>query len=160
MIGFEVKKDGVHVSTGFPSANHEIAHWVEMKDENRWLLPNWGIPTKSFIHPHRFIGGTREGEVAALSREMRVMAIQAHMESFLVEKDPGQMRERMTRWADEAFLKDFQLPFGKLKERQDIRNWAGQIWQTTFNAWNLDRIEFEFKKRIEMVKNFMETKEN
>ena len=74
------------------------------------------------------------------------------------DPSPERMAEGRAKWATEVFLKPFSLPLGKFKTEKEIQDWVKNLWMRTFKTWSLDRIEGEFKKRIEMVQEFMETK--
>jgi hypothetical protein len=50
------------------------------------------------------------------------------------------------------------LPYGRFKTFQDINIWIGDLEEKTRKAWSIERIRFEWKKRVDYIANWMETK--
>jgi hypothetical protein len=152
---FFVTKQHIHIPYGFPMIEHEIAHAVEMTNEKRWLLPDWGLG---------FGGGwekkmTASKMFASMAREIRVRAIQIHMSpDHLNHKDSTLVNICNNEHAWGAWAKEF-TPYGRFKNAQDVRAWADDLREKTYNAWSLDRIKSEWTTRLTHMQNWMETRE-
>lgn len=142
--GFIIRKDMICIPTGLPSADHEIAHMVEMTNRSRWTLHDWGIN----IHEPK----TQKGLFAAISRETRVRAIQRHMTPNIPRFAPLNNVHCWEPWVKE------NIPFGKFKTYQDVENWVVDMHDKTYAAWSLDRIRYEWEVRINHIRDWMETK--
>lgn len=145
-MGYIPRKDMICIPYVLPSADHEIAHMVEMKNPERWTLPDLGMR-----HP-RLGMKTAEGIFAALAREVRVRAIQSHMTPSL---NNPRFPEKHPYWEDEVTKR---LPFGRFKSPETLFDWAENLYKRTHSAWNLDRIRHEWEIRINHIQNWMETK--
>jgi hypothetical protein len=143
--GYIPRKDMICIPIGLPSADHEIAHMVEMNNPKRWTLPDWGMP-------HPAVGyKANKNFFQALSREIRVRAIQAH----ITGKSNPHFPKNHCGWEHEIAPR---LHFGRFKCPQDVFDWASGMWQKTHNAWSLDRIRHEWEIRLNHIRNWMEIK--
>jgi len=132
----------------FQFVEHEIAHIVEFSDLSRILLPNFGFKS---VHK------TNNSAVffRSMAKEIKVRAIQMH----LLKKD----RVRHPIW--ESILNHKQwvdnaqrlIPFGRFKNYQDMEAWENHLRTKTYNAWGLDRIENEWRNRLNYLRDWMET---
>lgn len=151
---FFVTKDYIHIPWQFPRIEHEIAHAVEMKDEKRWLLPDWGLAVDSFT-------GKKDPKpslmFAAMSREIRVRAIQLHMYPAK-PKDNSTLKNILNNdiWRNWA---ETMIPFGRFKNYQDVCDWVNDLGEKSYKAWDLDRISYEWDIRLTAMRNWMETKQ-
>jgi hypothetical protein len=151
---FVVTKDVIYMPTDLPTTEHEIAHAVEMTDQKRWLLPDWGLrfgkdwnqkltPSKMF---------------ASMSREIRVRAIQLHMvPGELNNKYSSMVNILNNQHAWGSWAKKY-TPFGRFKNAQDVKDWVDDLREKTYNAWSLERIKHEWKIRLTHMQEYMETK--
>lgn len=141
---------------------HQICHMVEMQDLQRCLLPNWGFtsPLSKTIYsedPKRKDKLIRKEQLIvskehlyrALARETRVRSIEKLISnsSYLLLNNPI--------WID---MVKCSLPFGKFTSTSDVGDWLDSITESTSKIWNLDRIEFEWKTRIDYISNHLESK--
>lgn len=165
---YVVTKDRIAIP-GFsiPEFEHEIAHFVEMNNFQRLLLPDFGM--ESFV-------GNKEPRgaklFAAVSREIRVRTIAVIIKDRF-SNPPYSFTESIINhpaWGD--WMKQ-SLPFGKFdifpntgclklldtpdKESNKLVQWIETLYQTTLKKWNLQRIEHEWKVRLEFIQNWMET---
>lgn len=144
--GYIPRKDMICIPVGLPSADHEIAHMLEMRTPERWVLPDWGMkhPNDGYKSPKDFF--------ASLSREIRVRAIQAHINPSCSDPD---FPKGHVHWEGEATSR---LHFGRFKCPQDIYDWGHDLWVKTHMAWSRDRIRHEWEVRLNYIRNWMETK--
>jgi hypothetical protein len=151
---FVVTKNVIYMPTVLPTTEHEITHAVEMTDQKRWLLPDWGMAFDGDWE-HKM---TPRKMFASMSREIRVRAIQLHMvpeewsnkHSSLVNILNNQMAWGL--WAKKY------TPFGRFKNAQDVKDWVDDLREKTYNAWSLERIKHEWKIRLTHMQEYMETK--
>lgn len=142
---FFITKDFIHIPCGLPVIEHEIAHAVEMTNPNRWTLPDWGLPFGK-----EWDNSLNGGRIyAAISREVRVRAIQEHM------APAGRTIFDNGIWVD--YAKQY-LPFGRFKSFADVETWANDLREKTYKAWNLERIRHEWSIRLTHMQHWMETK--
>lgn len=148
--GFFVTKSNVFIPYVLPKIEHEIAHLVELRNPKRWTMKDWGMP--------RFEKDTIKRNVffAALSREVRTRAIQLHMQPNSIgnEKDSAYNQLANSYWADMAGR---LFPYGRFKSMQDLKCWMDDLRERTYRAWSLDRIEQEWKFRLNHISHWMET---
>jgi hypothetical protein len=152
---FFLTKEHIHIPYGFPAVEHEIAHAVEMTNEKRWLLPDWGLGFGNKWEKKM----TASRMFASMSREIRVRAIQLHMMPEELERRHGTLINILNNehaWG--AWAKEF-TPYGRFKNAQDVRAWADDLRDKTYRAWSLDRIRHEWTFRLAHMQNWMETKE-
>jgi hypothetical protein len=142
--GFLPCKDMICIPIALPSADHEIAHMVEMTNPKRWTLPDWGIN----IHEPR----TQKGLFASLSRETRVRAIQRHITPAIPNYAP---LSNYHFW--EPMVKK-NVPFGRFKTYEEVYSWVIDLHEKTYAAWSLERIRHEWEIRLNHIQNWMETK--
>lgn len=117
-------------------ATHEIGHMVETKFE-RIFLKDWGMLANTSSNKKHI-------SVASLSREQRVVALEGIMtDNFDVKK---LRRYSNPRWN----LYEQGNPFFTSKKHQD--EWVDNITEYMFKHWNKDRIESEWFRRINVLK--------
>lgn len=150
-MGYIPSKDRLLFPCGLPTATHEIAHMVEMKNLNRCLLPDWGMipPSKSGDYSK---WQSKAGFFAALSREIRVRAIERHM---VGPRDTIVNILNNSTWKD---MSGERLPFGRFDSMKTLSAWIDNLHQRTYNAWSLDRIRHEWTVRLDHIRHWMETK--
>lgn len=149
------RKDVILFSMGLPTAEHEIAHMVEMSDINRVTLPDWGLAStlnSDVWKNERTI--KMSTVIAAASRETRVRAIQAHLLPSSIKYRPMSSHHY---WGDEVGDRFKKESFGRFKSPQDYKNWIDDLEMKTFMAWSPERIENEWIKRLNYIQNWMET---
>lgn len=149
---FVVEKNIIHLPAGLPSVEHEIAHAVEMKDQKRWLLPDWGMSVKGFTTD--FYSLTPRMMFAGMTREIRVRAIQLHIVN---EDSPTSTLKNILNNSVWREWSRTMVPFGRFKNYSDVYNWVGDIHEKTFKQWSQDRIVHEWKIRLNHWQNWMET---
>lgn len=140
-------KEHIYIPYRLPSASHEIAHMVEMKDLDRCLLPDWGL--KAFTNKVKV---SDKLFFAAFAREIRIRAIDNLIHGF---SNPVSITNHVY-WFHEACKR---IPFGRFKDNKDIVAWADDLSLKTFIAWSFDRVEHEWKIRLDHIRNWMETRE-
>jgi hypothetical protein len=167
---FFVKKEGIFIPYAIPAPEHEIAHMCEMQDQSRWLLPDWGLafPQESAEKSKckdpavKFFDRYKSPKIffAAMAREIRVRGIQLHMEPEEIDKKDSTVFHILNNqfaWGG-SVLKG-HLPFGRFRIAKDVEDWAADLRDKTYKAWNLPRIEHEWGVRLTHMQNWMETKE-
>lgn len=151
---FVPTKQALYVSNGLPSLSHEISHWLEMMDESRWNLIDWGQGTRTYIasmHRNSPIAIRRCFRFAI--RELRVRSIELYFRS-----------EKIVDTSDDCFDRFIRMiqglvPFGRFKTKDDVKTWGHHIINSTFSAWSEERIRHEFDLRLASLRNWMETTE-
>lgn len=113
-----------------PMIHHEIAHCVELKDKKRWMKNNWG-----------FNFGFKK--FAATAREARVQAIHLLMRGSIAN-DPH-------RWIKGQAANYKVNLFSKFKSKQEVEDYLIAQQNKIRQEWNLDRIELEWKIRMEYI---------
>jgi hypothetical protein len=141
-VSYVVEKDYIQFTTELPTLQHEIAHTIEMKISPRLLEDDWGISMRSdFTHKSFFV---------ALAREARVRGIQHHIRPY---KD---VEFGNPYWFETLAPK--YIGFGRFKSVKDVKDWATNILENTYLSWSKDRVIEEWKKRVEYIRNWQETK--
>ncbi len=152
---FFLTKQHIYIPFRFPTIEHEISHAVEMIDPKRWLLPDWGFANQPYISEK---GLTARLAFVAMAREIRVRAIRIHMQSEHLNKEGSSLYNILNNqlaWGEWA--RRF-TPFGRFRNYNDVYAWANDLREKTYNAWSLDRITFEWSRRLTAMQNWMETK--
>lgn len=151
--GYKVRKRYVQFCTAIPTPYHEIGHMVEMKNFSRLVQDDWGIK-----HPIPFDRPTPY-YFAAMARECRVRGIQSHFDGqetlsqgFKGHWIEGQLKPRQVNVAAHS------LPYGRFTSCDDVWNWADSIFQSARKKYDMERIIGEWKKRVEYIRNWQETK--
>lgn len=146
-------KTYLHTTWDLPSIEHEIAHMVEVS-ESRILIPDWGFRFYTDIYPANTKGKTTTAAlVAAMSRETRVRAIQRLIDGGNAEQSS---LAQNFMWLDAL---QARLPFGRFKNRKDIIDWIEDMHLKTYVNWNIDRIEVEWNRKVDILLDWMETKD-
>lgn len=146
------RKDVILFPVALPAAEHEIAHMVEMSNINRIILPDWGIA--SHLNTKWDVKDIKMSSlIAAASREARVRAIQSHFSGF-----PHYPMWKHPVWGHDVEDRLKKEPFRRLKSFQDYKDWIDDLQMKTFNAWSPERIESEWIKRLNFIRDWMETK--
>lgn len=146
-VGYYPKKDFVYIATQLPTIEHEIAHMVEIQDEARVLLPDWGFKM------YRLYGKKRETNsaiVAGIARETRVRAIQR----IIMRENSSSSMADHPAWSTAM---DDYFPYGRFRNHADLVAWIKDIHERTCMNWSLDKIESEWNKKIDYLLNWMET---
>ena len=140
-----------------PRLSHQIAHMLEMTDETRQIKVDWGLRNCSkFKSP--------EGLIIATAREVRVRAIENHIcakkSMVFDEKENRWIKANLFRLTENknwmTLLEDI-LPYGRFKTMQDVKDWINTISETTYKEWNINRIDETWKKRVDVLRNWMES---
>ncbi len=165
---------------GPPSIMHEIGHWLDMKDPKRWIIKEWGfddwspipfeettvsITNKKAIHNKAWSYNQYKADRSKksqarftkyLSTELRVRSIEYRLNSssFQTNKFINKIIGSFN-WGDMSLI---MLPFAKFQTVDHLKDWIGTLGQTTYNHWTEDKIEFEFKKRLDYWGEWAETK--
>jgi len=152
---FFITKKNIHIPYALPEVEHEIAHAVEMTNPSRWTLPDWGMAETVAWNN----GLTARRMFAAMSREIRVRAIQLHMSPPSDTNNRSSLVNILNNehawgpWAEQF------TPYGRFKNYQDVWDWANDLRARTYNAWSLDRIHHEWMIRLTHMQHWMESKE-
>lgn len=147
------KRSVVKIPVDFPTLNHQIAHMVEIEDINRCTINDWGFGEPK--SEKNFFKYSNKMVLRILSREIRVRAIQLHLNDKCdknLSSIVNQIKHLLKRRLDNGL--------GKFKNIQDLYQWEDHLRQTTYDAWNEDRIIHEWNRRISFIKDWMETPSN
>ncbi len=117
----------------FPRITHEIGHMVEINDIKRIFKNDWG--------QKRLTQYSKTGsKFAALAREQRVFTL----EKIMGHENPNELRsDANTAW---------RMTSDKFKTQAETDAWLYRIVEKTRAEWNKDRIEHEWFKRINMLR--------
>jgi hypothetical protein len=150
-IFYAVSKDHIHIPYSFPDEAHEVAHMVEMRDPSRWTLPDWGLKLDGNLE-------SIDRQVFAwMAREVRVRAIQLHMMGADKPKISHPTLYNILNngcWKDSA---QRNLSYGRFKTMKDVEDWVLDLREKTFNDWSKDRIITEWVKRLDYIRDEMES---
>lgn len=145
-----IKDDDIFIPYGLPNIIHEISHFVEINDLNRLTKDDFGFsPIKDGI---LLLEKNAKFFFAAAARESRVRGIER---SICTKRD-----SRLTQnhyWNNMAAG---HMPFGRFNDKTDFVNWSDDLHNKTIKAWSKDRIECEWKVRLDFVHNWMEGPRN
>lgn len=139
------RQDVIAIPFVLPTIEHQIGHMVEMKNMKRVLQPDWGL--RPFAD--KWSNPSDKSFYAALAREIRVRAIQSHMDGYKVDRI---LTHPM--WGEYSI----RLPFGKFKSSREVQAWIVDTFDHTRRVWNLDRIRTEWNRKIDYLRDWMETK--
>jgi hypothetical protein len=149
---YVVRKDKVVMTSYLPRVSHEIAHMVEMKSYGRLLLDDWGFDRITSGTDPKNTFAKANSAFRGMARECRVKAI----ESFLHK--PGYSNNRII--ADGWYqIMHRHVGFGRFQSASHIDDWMRHLFEFTQKQWSLDRIQYEWKLRVEFIRNWQETKE-
>ncbi|MCZ2224807.1 MAG: hypothetical protein LC122_14390 [Chitinophagales bacterium] len=133
-------KNNILIGFCRPAITHEIGHLVELDDISRIFKKDFGIP----YAPEKFIRSSAKGFFCALAREQRVYSLEDIMNNA---KSRSKFENPM--W---EFMAADRCPFGKFTKIEQVKDWLQSIIQQTFTNWDRDRIEFEWFRRLGMLK--------
>jgi hypothetical protein len=154
---FFLDKRNIYIAYSLPSLGHQIAHAVEMKDSSRWLLPDWGMNLKGFVHQEDQL--TARMYYIAMAREIRVRAIQLHMEPFhRLNKKSTVYNICNNQHAWGSWAERF-TPHRQFQNFQHVWNWVEYLREKTYREWSLDRIRHEWSLRLTHMQHWMEIQE-
>jgi hypothetical protein len=148
-------KKYIYIPYGFPSISHQVAHMVEMNNQSRLTKYDWGFRhikyTKDSIGNIGEVVETQSFITNVISREVRVRAIQNHLEK---------KKRNHSTLVDNTFLYSLATTlssFGRFKTEKDVFDWIQYLHDRTYNAWSTDKIEYVWSKQLEHIFNWMET---
>lgn len=148
IYSIENNKINIAYNIPFVRIGHQIAHMVEINDLKKCLLPNWGFKTFQSFTP------SKEHIFRAIARETRVRAIEKIIYSdYLAPIDL--FNDINFYWKD--LVKNI-LPYGKFNSLEEVKDWCQSIEYSTLNIWSLDKIEYDWKIRIDYISNHLESK--
>ena len=139
---YQVKKSGIEIYTShIIKLSHEIAHMVEVKNNEKLIQNDFGIPT--------YFPKTQKGKLQAIARESRTRGIQTR----LVENAFGNCQ----------LLKFKKLPLdivsanGKFKNYLDALDWSTTICNSAYKFWTTEKIIDIWEEKSIIINNFLET---
>ncbi len=88
------------------------------------------------------------------STEIKVRAIQCRLEERKINNFATTILGHVF-WGTTAEL---LLPFAKFQTLNHLEEWIDNLAKSTYNRWTEDKIEFEFKKRLDYWRDWTETK--
>lgn len=151
---------------GFIRLEHEIAHILEVKDNNKLLKPDFGfslfdykdnkirskkdrnLPYFSHIGFNHFIVG--------VAVESRVLAIESIITGNPLSQDiltKGRLYNEM--WA--FICKELVKTQTKFKNTQDVSDWSIHIIKKTMENWNQDKVMHVWNQKMNYVFDWMES---
>jgi hypothetical protein len=117
----------------FPRITHEIGHMVEINDIKRIFKNDWGQKMLTKYH-------STSSQFAALAREQRVYTL----EKIMGFESPYELRSDANH--------GWKMTSDKFKTQVETNAWLYRIVEKTRADWNKDRIEHEWFKRINMLR--------
>ncbi len=146
-----VEKDKIYIPGGLISPVHEIAHIIEMNDNNRIVMNDFGMKDQKPSSSANYW-------LPALAREARVRMIQMMM----LDDHPHQNAKTMgtinplnnVGWLG---VTNKIIGTGKFKNLDDVIDWVEVIQRTTLRTWNMDRIYHVWQEKVEFIENYFET---
>lgn len=139
---YRPSKNNVVFCAGFtPRLSHEVAHFLEMEGLQRLTMDDFGINSPTAFPT------TNVGFYKALVRETRVFAIQ----DLLRRNSHPIIR---MNWTTKALS---HIPYGRFRHIRDVKSWFSDLYQRTYKSWNKERVQFEWERRINYLRDWMET---
>lgn len=145
--GYMVNKERIYFHPLFPNPSHEVAHMVEMNNLERCIQNDWGLPQRTLAYGPK---NNYRSYLAALSREIRVRAIQHHLNNPI-----NIINSTRTNITD--YIELFGN-LGKFKSFSEVQDWANYLQEQTYCAWSVERIVHEWRCKFDYIFNWMETK--
>jgi hypothetical protein len=166
-------KNNIYITVdGVPSAAHEISHMVEIKKIDRCILSDWGFnmnPVKEY-DPNFNYKSINE-LLRALALEARVRGIQKRI--LLSKLSLSTLDNLPHFFAGYPYIKSNEylcniirdeIKYTKFVDTKDSFSikraieWTDAISDRYFDLYSLDRIEYEWKEKLNFIFNWMETK--
>jgi hypothetical protein len=149
--GYIPTKNAIYIPYRFPLLNHELAHIIEMRDFVRLTKIDWGMRVFGRIRRTDMLyRASDKGFFAGMSREIRVKAIERRLSGL---GEPTQILS--DGWLYDA---DNRLPFGRFDTFVHLSDWMNNLYQKTFCAWSGERVVAEWTRRLDFLRNWMETR--
>lgn len=149
--GYMPRKHQILMTYDLPRVSHEISHMVEMNDLNRLIIDDWGLYFKDELHGKSPFDNCKFAFRAA-AREARVKGIENH----ICKSEYQGNRILADTWYRHRLYP--HVGFGRFSSKEDIDDWLRSIFETTRKQWSLDRIQHEWKQRVEFIRNWQESK--
>jgi hypothetical protein len=137
-----------------PKLSHQIAHMVEMNNFSRCVQHDWNFGTIDKMTSDKF---STKFYVAAMLREIRVRAIDHHISDVPFIRGKFKLGGAAWRPTDIP-IKSF--PFGRFKDQKDFIEFCSALEERTYNAWSKEKVRVEWIKRLDYIRNWMETIED
>lgn len=139
-------KDGINLCTSkLLKLSHELAHMLEIRDNDRLLQLDYGIK--------RYVPLTTEGQLMALAREARVRGIQTR----LVHIAFNHLRMLYHRSGPVIFFR-VGSKFGKFNSLREVEDWSFAITDSAYNKWSEDKILHVWSQKADFINHWLETK--
>ena len=168
-VSYLIYDNHIYLPCVFPPVQHEIAHMVEIPLP-RLMLPDWGLSDVSRIiykHPKEKV----KTFFAAFSREIRVRAIQriitANKEVPLatyvramhseVHPDTSNVSAFDNETWTNAAIGYMQHDIYPIKTKNQLEDWIINLHNKTIKSWSVERIRYEWTRRLNIIQNAMET---
>jgi hypothetical protein len=142
-VHYRPTKDGIQIITSpIIKLSHEMAHFLEVRDDKKLLLHDYGI--------RKYFPTTLKGRLQAVAREARTRGIQTR----LVQIAFGQCQ--MLYHGGAGTLAE---PYSdsKFKCYKDMVNWSNSILETAYDNWCEDKIVTIWNKKAEYINTWLET---
>ncbi len=142
-IHYQPTKDGIklHMSE-LIKLSHELAHLIEVKDNRRLVLPDYGMPT--------YFPKTTKGQLQAIAREARVRGIQTR----LIEIAFGRYH-LLVHQLSHTYLQPFAANH-KFGTTQAVVDWSTSIMERAYQDWTQDKILHDWSHKAEFINHWLE----
>lgn len=152
LCAYMPRKDAIYLTHDLPRVSHEISHIIEMTDFDRLIKDDLGL---GWDHPldEWFKNKNSSIRIKAAARECRVKAI----ESFFCKSQYTNNRVLNNNWYERILYPLVKNEsFGRFKSTKDIDEWLQTIFATTQKKWSIDRIQYEWKRRVDYIRDWQE----
>lgn len=130
---------------------HELGHIIEMNNYDRLLINDFGL--KNLIKT-KF---SNNGVIAAFWRETKVRAIQTRIAEINPTIDSTTKSYfHNNYWFDDIYSRIENNPIGKFKTREDVIENTNEYFMKVYNDYTFDKIEYEWRLRLQFLKNWKE----
>lgn len=119
---------------------HQLAHIIEMEDNNKLLKDNFGLPV-FFLHDEK--KPSDEALLKAFVRESKVRGIQRHF---------GDKPKYFLDYEKPSF------PFAKFESYSEFTDWQLKIMQTSYYEYSEEKILAKLKEKLDFIQSKLNNK--
>lgn len=143
VYGYYPTKEKIYIATGIPPIEHEMAHLVEMENDSRIFLKDFGMKSDK--------GKSNSIFLVACVREIRVRAIQSHLVDKVRDPFHSFICSRPSSWKSDVSKR---VPFGRFKNADEWEDWAQDLFDKTVKHWDKDRVECEWNRKAKLLNDW------
>jgi hypothetical protein len=162
--GYVLANNTMYLAAGIPRLSHEIAHLVEMSKPKRWTQIDFGFPEVKSDYEPGYVYFVRETRVRCIEHILLDFDFKSKLTPVIPKmkipfgKHPAPKKD----FLESLFprITNINFPIKKFNSYISFSAFLESIYDTTKKKYDKDRIEHDWKIRIDYIKNFMETEEH